>query len=210
MSIVGQFNLGFILTRLDDDLYILDQHACDEKYNYEQLKRNTILHEQKLIRPMSFEATASEEITIIDHLDLFKKNGFHLTVDHNASPGIKLKIVALPFSKKTQFGVDDVHELADLLMACDSSRKETIRPPKINSMFASRACRKSLMVGRALNRTEQRRVVKNLATMNQPWNCPHGRPTMQHLVELNKTSSSQSKWSSSQSNYISQPSQSVD
>ena len=32
MSVLGQFNLGFIIAQLDQDLYILDQHACDEKY----------------------------------------------------------------------------------------------------------------------------------------------------------------------------------
>ncbi len=34
MQILGQFNLGFIIARLNDDLYILDQHACDEKYRF--------------------------------------------------------------------------------------------------------------------------------------------------------------------------------
>lgn len=36
MRIIGQFNLGFIIAELDGDLYILDQHACDEKYRYIQ------------------------------------------------------------------------------------------------------------------------------------------------------------------------------
>lgn len=36
MNIIGQFNLGFILTELHGDIFILDQHACDEKYRYAQ------------------------------------------------------------------------------------------------------------------------------------------------------------------------------
>ena len=184
MSIIGQFNLGFVIAKHQNDLYIMDQHACDEKFNFERLQRDTVVHQQPLIAPLPFEATASEELTIIDHLDLFKKNGFHLNVNHDAPVGTKLKLVAVPFSKKTNFGIDDVHELADLLAACDSSRRDTIRPPKITSMFASRSCRMSIMIGRALNRREQIKTVRKLATMNQPWNCPHGRPTMQHLVAL--------------------------
>ena len=43
IQILGQFNLGFIIARLDDDLYILDQHACDEKYRYETLQKTTRL-----------------------------------------------------------------------------------------------------------------------------------------------------------------------
>lgn len=37
MQVIGQFNLGFIVCRLGEDLYIIDQHAADEKYNFERL-----------------------------------------------------------------------------------------------------------------------------------------------------------------------------
>lgn len=49
MSIVGQFNLGFIITRLDEDLFIIDQHATDEIYNFETLQKTTELTSQKLV-----------------------------------------------------------------------------------------------------------------------------------------------------------------
>ena len=50
MRVLGQFNLGFIVTALGTDLFILDQHACDEKVQYETLQRTTTIHEQRLIR----------------------------------------------------------------------------------------------------------------------------------------------------------------
>lgn len=51
MKVLGQFNLGFIITLLDDkDLYIIDQHASDEKYNFETLQQTTQIETQKLIR----------------------------------------------------------------------------------------------------------------------------------------------------------------
>lgn len=49
MTIVGQFNLGFIITRLEDDLFIVDQHATDEIYNFETLQKTTELTNQKLV-----------------------------------------------------------------------------------------------------------------------------------------------------------------
>ena len=49
MEILGQFNLGFIITKLGDDLFIVDQHATDEKYNFENLQRDTVIQSQKLI-----------------------------------------------------------------------------------------------------------------------------------------------------------------
>lgn len=50
MSIVGQFNHGFIITKLDSDLFIVDQHATDEKYNFEQLQATTTLERQVLVK----------------------------------------------------------------------------------------------------------------------------------------------------------------
>ncbi|KAB2052687.1 hypothetical protein ES319_A12G139800v1 [Gossypium barbadense] len=50
MKVVGQFNLGFIIGKLDEDLFIVDQHAADEKYNFEHLAQSTILNQQPLLR----------------------------------------------------------------------------------------------------------------------------------------------------------------
>lgn len=45
-QVLGQFNLGFIIARHRDDLFIVDQHATDEKYNFERLQRDTVLQGQ--------------------------------------------------------------------------------------------------------------------------------------------------------------------
>lgn len=50
MRVVGQFNLGFMICLLGSDLFILDQHACDEKYNFEVLQQTTTIHQQPLVR----------------------------------------------------------------------------------------------------------------------------------------------------------------
>lgn len=50
MKIIGQFNLAFIITQLESDLFIIDQHATDEKYNFEQLQMNTNLETQILVK----------------------------------------------------------------------------------------------------------------------------------------------------------------
>lgn len=49
MEIIGQFNLGFIIAKLNSDVFIIDQHATDEKYNFEMLQQHTVLQGQKLI-----------------------------------------------------------------------------------------------------------------------------------------------------------------
>ena len=186
MKIIGQFNKGFIVARLADDLFILDQHACDEKYRYETLQTTTTMHEQKLIRPLPVELTASEEMVVIDHIDVFRRNGFHFAVDKTKPPTKKLRITALPFSKNTQFGVDDVLELASLVQISSSQGEAELqcRLPKAKAMFASRACRSAVMIGTTLTKERMGEIVTHMSTMEQPWNCPHGRPTMRHLVDL--------------------------
>lgn len=49
MEVIGQFNLGFIIAKLNSDLFIIDQHAADEKYNFETLQQATRLKPQKLV-----------------------------------------------------------------------------------------------------------------------------------------------------------------
>ena len=60
------------------------------------------------------------------------------------------------------------------------------RPSKFQKMFASRACRKSVMFGKDLSQIEMQKIVNNLSDISQPWSCPHGRPTMRHLFDLQK------------------------
>lgn len=58
------------------------------------------------------------------------------------------------------------------------------RPKKVYHMLASRACRKSIMIGDTLDRKQMARVVANLSTLQSPWNCPHGRPTLRFLGQV--------------------------
>lgn len=83
MEILGQFNLGFIITKLDTDLFIVDQHATDEKYNFETLQKSVQLQHQPLAVPQSLDLTAVNEMILIDHLPIFEKNGFKFEIDHN-------------------------------------------------------------------------------------------------------------------------------
>ena len=59
-----------------------------------------------------------------------------------------------------------------------------IRLPKAIAMFASRACRSSIMIGDALSEEQMSQVVRKLEKVDQPWNCPHGRPTIRHVSSV--------------------------
>ncbi|PVD37839.1 hypothetical protein C0Q70_00441 [Pomacea canaliculata] len=150
-----QFNLGFIIARSGRDLFIVDQHATDEKYNFEMLQQNTVLQSQLLIHPQSLELTAANEIILLDNLHIFQKNGFEFHIDETAPPTQRVKLKSTPISKNWKFGKEDIEEL--IFMLTDSSGI-ICRPSRVRLMFASRACRKSIMIGTALSKVEMKKA----------------------------------------------------
>ena len=67
-----------------------------------------------------------------------------------------------------------------------SEKKELQRTNKFATMCASMACREAVKVGTVLQKNQMKQEVSNLALLNSPWNCPHGRPT---LIELGSVKS---------------------
>uniref|UniRef100_A0A8C3V6C7 PMS1 homolog 2, mismatch repair system component n=1 Tax=Catharus ustulatus TaxID=91951 RepID=A0A8C3V6C7_CATUS len=181
MEIIGQFNLGFIIAKLNSDLFIIDQHATDEKYNFEMLQQHTVLQPQKLIVPQTLNLTAVNETVLIENLEIFRKNGFDFVINENAPVTQRVKLVSLPTSKNWTFGPQDIDELIFMLSDCPGVM---CRPSRVRQMFASQACRKSVMIGTALNVQEMRKLITHMGEIEHPWNCPHGRPTMRHIVSL--------------------------
>ncbi|KAI6140116.1 hypothetical protein BKA82DRAFT_1005195 [Pisolithus tinctorius] len=217
MDVVGQFNLGFIIVRkrtpevdtdkavaeisVEDDLFVVDQHAADEKWNFETLQETTAIESQRLFRPRPLNLTAADELVALENMDVLKRNGFEVGpvevstgVDHQAgaadieyeeeesSPNARLHLMAQPISKDTVFDMKDLEELIHLMQ--DRPRGTMVRCSKARAMFAMRACRRSVMIGRPLDKSRMTTIVRHMASMDQPWNCPHGRPTMRHLSDL--------------------------
>ncbi|KAH6673602.1 hypothetical protein B0J14DRAFT_512218 [Halenospora varia] len=194
MKIIGQFNLGFILaTRSSetnepraDNLFIIDQHASDEKYNFERLQATTIVQSQRLVYPKTLDLTALEEEIVMENLKALETNGFVVTVDESGeSPvGHRCQLVSLPLSRETTFSLEDLDELLAILTEHPPGSDSVPRPSKVRKMFAMRACRSSIMIGRTLTHKQMEKVVRHMGEIDKPWNCPHGRPTMRHLSGL--------------------------
>ncbi|KAL8765235.1 MAG: hypothetical protein Q9209_007628 [Squamulea sp. 1 TL-2023] len=207
MDIVGQFNLGFILAtrpskapNTDDELFIIDQHASDEKYNFERLQASTTVQSQRLVRPKILNLTVIEEETIIENNAALLENGFIVDVDQSGeSPvGQRCRVLSLPMSREVTFDLSDLEELISLLGESPTSMGVTTtntsghksspryipRPSKIRKLFAMRACRSSVMIGKTLQKRQMENLVRHMGEIDKPWNCPHGRPTMRHVIGL--------------------------
>jgi len=178
MKVVGQFNRGFIVARLREDLFIMDQHASDEKFNFERLEKADLLEGQNMVVPQPLELTAVNEAILRDNMAIFRRNGFAFTCCEH---GVSLRRV--PRYRNWSFGKADVEELL-FMLAEDDDRKGALRPSRVREMLASRACRTSVMIGTPLNSRQMLKLLHQMASMDHPWNCPHGRPTMRHLVSL--------------------------
>ncbi|XP_046734283.1 mismatch repair endonuclease PMS2 [Diprion similis] len=189
MEIVGQFNLGFIVARLDDDLFIVDQHATDEKYRFEKLQAETKLRTQKLIAPQRLNLAVLNETILIEHQQTFIDNGFTLKINDQGEPGHRVEVTGIPVSGNWQFGQEDIEELVFLIREGGSDDSIDCgdgipRPSRVRQMLASRACRGAVMVGKALNDVDMRRLMTQMGQIKNPWSCPHGRPTIRHLLCL--------------------------
>lgn len=192
MKIIGQFNLGFIVAELEGDLFIIDQHATDEKFRFEKLNNETKLKTQKLIIPKPLNLASLNETIIVENKEFFDANGFTFTINSAAEFGKRVMLTGIPVSGNWQFNQEDIEELIFLIKEGGGSETtngylgdgKILRPSRVRQMLASRACRSAVMIGTALNNSEMRRLINQMGMMKNPWNCPHGRPTIRHLLSL--------------------------
>jgi len=230
MRVIGQFNLGFIIAALrmsggeaaadgqaegpsDFHIFIVDQHASDEKFRFEGLNRDSKIDRQPLVALHPLQLTPAQESIAEAHLDVFRLNGFELKRDDTRPPGRRLRVATLPTWQGLVFSESDIHDLIDTLESTEAMRGSAPRafereaprsrpglldlfghrasfgvgalprPQKVWKMLACRACRGAIMIGKGLRANEMEKILMNLGTLQQPWNCPHGRPTMRHLVD---------------------------
>jgi DNA mismatch repair protein PMS2 len=206
MRIIGQFNLGFILVvkfaprysfdhcmYRGEELFIIDQHASDEKYNFERLQDGLKIQSQRLVKGIKIDLTSLEETIVLSNMDAIETNGFKIESLDGKTPRLgndlteggpitQYQVCALPLSKDLVFTVEDLQELLHLLGEHQSMGGSVPRPSKVRKMLATRACRSSIMIGKALAHGQMATVVRHMGQLHQPWHCPHGRPTMRHVT----------------------------
>ncbi|KAG8921115.1 hypothetical protein FRC01_000410, partial [Tulasnella sp. 417] len=149
MEVVGQFNKGFIVARLrkapegessgtpttsTDDLFLIDQHASDEKYNFETLQATTKIQSQQLIQPRLLELSAADELIATENIEVLRKNGFEIALKPTASgERQRIHLVAQPISKRTVFDFKDLEELLHLMQNAPTG--QMVRCSKARNML---------------------------------------------------------------------------
>ncbi len=175
---LAQLHGNYILACDEDNLYIVDQHAAMERCMYEdiqsQIEKNEVLM-QELLVPLIVELTPAE-IEQLDKLnEVFASIG--ITLEGFSNNSVLVRQVPLWFEdiNETEF----IRDLIDAVMSDKKMSAMDIRKDRI----ASLACHSSIKFNHRLDAMESRRLLSRLGRCIQPFNCPHGRPTMMAISE---------------------------
>lgn len=187
MHIIGQFNRGFIIARLDKHIFIIDQHATDERANYEDQLDKSPLIKQAMVLPKPLYLNSIQENAVMTHLDAFKKRGFEFKIDETKPPGYKVMLTTTSICKGQTLDEHltkvDVEELVDVIL--DSPNQlDRYTLKKVKNVAATKACRKSVMIGDSLDWAKMESIVRKMSSLENPWVCAHNRPTIRHLMDV--------------------------
>ena len=183
VRIIGQVFNTYWITQYGENLYYMDQHAAHEKVNYERfLKefRERTVHSQQIFPPKLITLSGADKEAVLSSIDLFQKAGFELS-DFG---GNEIKLSALPANLLGLSGEDVFLEFAAYLSSGVSGVTEDIFVHKLATM----GCKSAIKGNQRITVQEAEQLLKELMTLDNPYTCPHGRPTMIRLTkeELDK------------------------
>ena len=193
MNVIGQFNKGFIITELNNSLFIIDQHAADEKVNYETLLNNLTITRQPTICPIKVEMfSIAEKNTIYSQKELYAQLGFNIHKEQN-----DIYITTFPSIYSYKFKYEDFVNIVRKLQEKNYKIiegefknndlvKKLFLSDSVLKYIATKACRMSIMIGVTLDKVRMEKILSDMAKILSPWNCPHGRPTMRLLNKLDE------------------------
>ena len=172
-DILGQLFETYWLIQYQDKLLIIDQHAAHEKVKYERFMKRFYAHNiisQAINPPMIVTLTGREEACYRAHREDFEALGFEIEefgVSDFAIRGVPLDL----YGYREE---DFFREILDELVA----ENVTGTPESIRIRIATMACKAAVKGNMRLTTTEAKELIDELLTLDNPYNCPHGRPTI--------------------------------
>ena len=171
--VIGQVFDTYWLIEYNNNLYIMDQHAAHEKVKYEELMENLKSKQilsQQLMPPMVLTVTYAERQAILDNFDLFMKIGY----DIEEFGGNEFKINAVPSNLFGMHGRDMFLEFVGSLIQNSGYMSNDVFIKKLSTM----ACKAAVKGNMNLSFQEADALVDKLLSLENPYTCPHGRPTI--------------------------------
>ena len=172
-KILGVAFNTYILLQLDDDIYILDQHAAHERVLYEKVKQNFYKNGgkevQMLLLPDVLDLPKKDMRTVHDNLKLFEQSGFDIEEFGDTT----IKINGVPVICYEMDTKDLFLDILDGLDITNRTNKQDIEEKFISTV----ACKAAVKANMYLDEREIRGLLDELLQLENPFTCPHGRPT---------------------------------
>ena len=177
--IIGQVFDTYWVVQYEQKMFIIDQHAAHEKVNYERMMKRIYSgenHSQLLMPPVVVSLSATEESVLIDNKEAFERAGFE--VENFGGSEYALRGVPVDL-----FG----HSEKELFLAVldEMSTNPGLGTFKtIDEKIAGMACKASIKGGDRIGIEQAEKLIDELLTLDNPYNCPHGRPT---IISITRT-----------------------
>lgn len=173
LRIIGQFNKTYILGEYDEVLYMIDQHAAHEKILFEKYFKNIeegSIIIQPLLVPEIIDLTLDDFSYYEENKEIFKNAGF--TLEEFGGNSLALKEVPYFLGKLDAKGL--FLSILDNIKELGSGKTPEVKYNKIATM----ACKAAVKGHDLLSEQEMIKLVEDLRYINDPFHCPHGRPTI--------------------------------
>lgn len=173
--IIGQIFSTYWLVEYKNELYIIDQHAAHEKVLYERIlaaAKDNKHTSQMLMPPIVLTLSLTEQETISAHEEVLRKLGYE--IEHFG--GNEFSLRAVPADLYSLSDKDLFLEFVDEL-----TQEITLRQPRPESILektASLACKAAVKANHNFSYEEASSLIKELLSLENPYNCPHGRPVI--------------------------------
>lgn len=173
MTVQGIVYKTYIIAENEDGMYLIDQHAAAERINYEKCLKailNPKVEKIPLLIPIQIELPQNEFIIVKEHLDLLNEIGIETEIF-----GSNTFIVRShpPFLKEN-LEKEEISQIFEIITNNESFSKEKF----IDHTAATMACKMSIKANNFIDVDEAKYLIDELRKCNNPFNCPHGRPTI--------------------------------
>lgn len=178
LRLIGQMHGKYILAEDDSSLYIIDQHAAEERVNFEKISfklKNNIIETTALLFPERIQLKPSLMPLIKEMIE--KMNSIGLKIEIFSSDSIVVREIPLWLMDGDITGF--INRLIEYLNDNSQVDSNDLRKDDIATM----ACHSSIRFNKTLSKLEMLQVLDNLSNTNQPYHCPHGRPTLIKISE---------------------------
>ncbi len=177
-KIIGQIFNTYWIVEQNNSIFMIDQHAAHERILFEELmhkfKEETVIA-QRLLQPAVVNLSHREKEILKENLDLFQKFGFDIEEFGDTAYALR----SVPFIFK---GPSEIKYFTDILDILGDTALDSLYDTKVHAV-ATMACKAAVKANDKLSFQEAKVLIEKLLELENPFNCPHGRPTIIEMTE---------------------------